>query len=55
VATFSPIILVSGWGYIFQSSVWTLTYRELKALETVAAEDDPVEALPQDAVEGTIP
>jgi hypothetical protein len=35
VVTFSPILLVSGWGQIYQSSVWTLTYRELKALESV--------------------
>jgi hypothetical protein len=35
VVTFSPILLVSGWGQIYQSSTWTLTYRELKALETV--------------------
>lgn len=32
---FSPIALVSGWALIYQSNVWTLTYRELKALETV--------------------
>jgi hypothetical protein len=38
VVAFSPILLVGGWGQIFQSSVWTLTYRELKALETVALE-----------------
>jgi hypothetical protein len=36
VVAFSPILLVGGWGLIYQSSVWTLTYRELKALETVA-------------------
>jgi len=36
VVAFSPIFLVSGWGQIYQSSVWTLTYRELKALEAVA-------------------
>lgn len=36
VVAFSPILLVSGWGYIYQSSVWTLTYRELKAIETIA-------------------
>ncbi|RPH57428.1 MAG: hypothetical protein EHM81_11605 [Chloroflexi bacterium] len=36
VVTFSPILLVSGWGQIYQSSTWTLTYREIKALETVA-------------------
>ena len=38
VVTFSPLLLVGGWGQIYQSSVWTLTYRELKALETVAPE-----------------
>ncbi|MBI5842017.1 MAG: hypothetical protein HZB19_18170 [Chloroflexi bacterium] len=36
VVTFSPIFLVGGWGQTYQSSVWTLTYRELKALEAVA-------------------
>ena len=34
---FSPILLVSGWGLTYESSVWTLTYRELKALETVTS------------------
>jgi len=32
---FSPIFLVSGRGKTYQSSVWTLTYRELKALEAI--------------------
>ena len=36
VVAFSPIFLVNGWGQIYQSNVWTLTYRELKTLETVA-------------------
>ncbi len=36
VVTFSPIILVNGWGQIYQSNVWTLTYRELKALDAIA-------------------
>jgi len=36
VVAFSPIFLVGGWGQIYQSNVWTLTYRELKALEAVA-------------------
>ena len=41
IVTFSPVTLVSGWNQIYQSSVWTLTYRELKALETVSpAEPD---------------
>lgn len=38
IVAFSPVLLVSGWAQIYQSSVWTLTYRELKALETVAPE-----------------
>jgi hypothetical protein len=31
----APGLLVGGWQQIFNSSVWTETYRELKALETV--------------------
>ncbi len=42
VVAFSPILLVGGWGAIFESSVWTLTYRELKALETMQVEDDEI-------------
>jgi hypothetical protein len=42
VVAFSPLFLVAGWGNIYQSNVWTLAYRELKALETVR----PVEELP---------
>jgi hypothetical protein len=34
---FSPILLVDGWAKIYESSTWTLTYRELKALETVTS------------------
>jgi hypothetical protein len=30
VVVFSPLILVSGWYKIYESSVWTLTYREIK-------------------------
>lgn len=37
VVAFSPILLVGGWWEIYNSSVWTLTYRELKALELVDA------------------
>jgi hypothetical protein len=36
VVTFSPILLVNGWGQIYRSNVWTLTYRELKALDAIA-------------------
>jgi hypothetical protein len=47
VVTFSPILLVGGWAEIYQSSVWTLTYRELKALEAVEVEaEGNSEALP---------
>jgi hypothetical protein len=34
---FAPLTLVSGWYMIFASSVWTLTYREIQALENVAS------------------
>jgi hypothetical protein len=36
IVAFSPIFLANGWGLTYQSSVWTLTYRELKALEAVS-------------------
>jgi hypothetical protein len=32
----SPLLLISGWVEIFSSTAWTLTFREMKALETVA-------------------
>jgi hypothetical protein len=38
----SPVLFLSGWVHIYSSSVWTLTYREMKAHETVK----PVEAAP---------
>ncbi len=47
VVAFSPILLVSGWWRIYQSSTWTLTYRELKALEAVSSL--PPELEPQNA------
>ena len=40
----SPLLLIGGWAQIFSSAVWTLTYREMKALEAVA--------LPQPAASG---
>jgi hypothetical protein len=33
---FAPLALVTGWYKIYSSSVWTLTYREIQALESVA-------------------
>ena len=40
---FAPLSLVNGWYMIFSSGVWTLTYREIKALETVTPQEMPVE------------
>jgi hypothetical protein len=37
----APLTLVSGWYMIYTSGVWTLTYREIKALETVKPEEIP--------------
>jgi len=37
---FSPWILVSSWQQVFTSTVWTLTYREIKALPTLESELD---------------
>ena len=37
LVTFSPVLLVSGWILIYNSSVWTLTYRELMAIDMVRA------------------
>jgi hypothetical protein len=38
----APLTFVSGWYMIYESSVWTLTYREIKALESVAPAALPV-------------
>ena len=35
---FSPWLLVGGWQSVFTSSVWTLTYREIKAMPNSKAE-----------------
>jgi hypothetical protein len=37
----SPLALLGGWVQIFSSSVWTLTYRELKILEQIAPTQAP--------------
>jgi hypothetical protein len=36
---FAPLAFVSGLYSIFESNVWTLTYREMKALESIAPAD----------------
>jgi len=42
VIIFAPLTLVGGWYKIYASSVWTLTYREMKTLDSVG----PVGLLP---------
>lgn len=44
---FAPLFMLSGWYMIYNSSVWTLTYREMKALDgavIVEAPQDPVQS-----------
>ncbi len=43
----APLTLISGWYLVFESNVWTLTYREMKALESLQPAADvevPAEA-----------
>ena len=40
-AIFSPLILFNGWFKIFESNVWTLTYREIKAMENLKEPEIP--------------
>jgi hypothetical protein len=39
--TLAPLTMVSGWYQLYQSNVWTLTYRDIKALEVVKKEEAP--------------
>lgn len=41
IVLFLPLFLVDGWFKIFSSNVWTLTYREIKAIESLKAADFP--------------
>jgi hypothetical protein len=41
--TLAPLTLVSGWYQIYTSGVWTLTYREIKALDAVKPVEIPAE------------
>jgi hypothetical protein len=48
---FAPLTFVNGWWLVYESSVWTLTYREIKALESVgpsALPEIPVMPGPED-------
>jgi hypothetical protein len=38
---FAPLSLVGGWYMLYTNNVWTLTYREMKALEAVKPEEIP--------------
>jgi hypothetical protein len=42
ITLFAPLILINGWYKIYESNIWTLTYREIKALESLATRDLPV-------------
>ena len=43
---FAPLVLVGGWYRIYESSVWTLTYREMVALAQPAPLVAPVVEIP---------
>ena len=43
---FAPLALVNGWYKIYSTSAWTLTYREIQAVETVAPPAAAVEIVP---------
>ncbi|MFZ5856841.1 MAG: DUF7544 domain-containing protein [Chloroflexota bacterium] len=38
---FAPLLLFSGWYLIYDSTVWTLAYREMKLISNVSAADVP--------------
>jgi hypothetical protein len=41
VIAFSPLVLLTAWQQVFSSTVWTLTYREIKALPVQIPETEP--------------
>lgn len=43
---FSPWLLLGSWQTVFTSTVWTLVYRELKALPALTPQDGDASALP---------
>lgn len=38
---FLPLVFVTGWYKLYESNVWTLTYREIKAIDSLAAPSLP--------------
>ncbi|MBN1262117.1 MAG: hypothetical protein JXB35_15675 [Anaerolineae bacterium] len=54
----APLTLIGGWYEAFQSTVWTLTYRELKALEALDDEEkfiSPAGEVPEAVFESDLP
>jgi hypothetical protein len=49
VILFAPLLLVVGWYRIYESNIWTLTYREIKALESLTPPSAPAEGTPNAA------
>jgi hypothetical protein len=43
VVLFAPLVLIGGWYKIYESNVWTLTYREIKALASLSTPDSAPE------------
>jgi hypothetical protein len=41
LVAFTPLTIISAWFHIYSSNVWTLTYREIKALDLVKPEMTP--------------
>jgi hypothetical protein len=50
VVAFSPLIFFRGLGLVYNSTAWTLTYRELKALPALTAQELPVGELPESSL-----
>jgi hypothetical protein len=44
IIAFSPWLLLGSWQSVFTSTVWTLTYRELKTLPALVPESKPIQA-----------
>jgi hypothetical protein len=44
VIAFSPWVLVTSWQMVYTSTVWTLTYREIKAMPLTIEAEQPAES-----------
>lgn len=52
VTLFAPLILFNGWYKIYESNIWTLTYREIKAIESLSGPTSPSQS-PSTGAEAT--